>query len=161
MLKKDHNKLHVRRRDFLKTTSLAGIAVSLPGESHFKQDPETINSWYEKLADALNKLPNSFPRTKSNLELTLLKKIFLPDEAFLAGQLTGIPEPVSIISQRTGLSEEETANRLKAMMNRDFVRGDSVAGLFRLSPFIVGIYESQLERMDHELAGSGVVPDSR
>ena len=152
MQKKDHGRIHVGRRDFLKTTTLAGLAVNIPGKSLFNQDPKTVNSWYERLGNALNKLPNSFPRTKSNIEITLLKKIFLPDEAFLAGQLTGKYEPVKVIAKRAGLTEEETANRLKAMMARDFVRGDAVKGVFRLSPFIVGIYESQLDRMDHELA---------
>jgi len=152
MQKKDHSKIHVGRRDFLKTASVAGMVVTLPGKNLFIQDPETINGWYERLANALNKLPNSFPRTKSNIEISLLKKIFLPEEAFLAGQLTGTPEPVSVIAGRTGLSEEETSSQLKAMMARDFVRGNVARGMFRLSPFIVGIYESQLERMDHELA---------
>jgi ferredoxin len=152
MLKKDHSKIHVGRRDFLKTASVAGVAVTIPGKNLFKQDQETINSWYERLANALSALPNSFPRTKSNIEITLLKKIFLPDEAFLAGHLTGTPESVSVIAQRTGLSEEDTASRLKAMMSRDFVRGNATAGMFRLSPFIVGIYESQMDKMDHELA---------
>jgi len=152
MLKKDHSKIHVGRRDFLKTASIAGMAVTIPGKNLFKQDQETINSWYERLANALNALPNSFPRTKSNIEITLLKKIFLPEEAFLAGQLTGTPEQVSVIAQRTGLSEEDTASRLKAMMSRDFVRGNAAAGMFRLSPFVVGIYESQMDKMDHELA---------
>ncbi len=64
MQKKDHSKIHVGRRDFLKTTSVAGIAVTIPGKSLFRQDPETINGWYERLANALNKLPNSFPRNK-------------------------------------------------------------------------------------------------
>lgn len=150
--KKDHEKSHFRRRNFLKTTAIAGMAVSLSVTALFKQDPETINGWYERLANALNKLSNSFPRTKSNIEISLLKKIFLPEEAFLAGQLTGKIEPVSVIAKRAGLSEEETDNRLKAMMANDFVRGDPSKGMYRLSPFIVGIYESQLERMDHELA---------
>lgn len=152
MFKKNHGKIHVRRRDFLKTTTLAGLALTLPGTRLFKQDPETINVWYERLAVALNKLPNSFPRTKSNIEITLLKKIFLPEEANLAGQLTGTREPVSVIAKRIGLSEAETASRLKAMMDRGFVWGDAEEGLFRLAPFVVGIYEGQLERMDHELA---------
>jgi ferredoxin len=37
-------------------------------------------------------------------------------------------------------------------MSRDFIRGMPDQGLYRLSPFVVGIYESQLDRMDHELA---------
>ena len=152
MFKKDQGKIRVRRRDFLKTTTLAGLTLSLPGASLFKQDPETINGWYERLATALNKLPNSFPRTKSNIEITLLKKIFLPEEANLAGQLSGTREPVGIIANRIGLTETETMNRLKAMLERGFVWGDPGEGSFRLAPFVVGIYESQLERMDHELA---------
>jgi Na+-translocating ferredoxin:NAD+ oxidoreductase subunit B len=152
MHKENHGKIHVKRREFLKTTTLAGLAVSLPGAGLFKQDPAIINGWYERLANALNKLPNSFPRTKSNIEITLLKKIFLPEEANLAGQLTGTIEPVANIAQRAGLSEEETANRLKGMMNRGFVMGNSSKRMYRLSPFVVGIYEDQLERMDHELA---------
>lgn len=66
--------------------------------------------------------------------------------------MTGTPEPLNNIVQRAGLSEEETASRLKVMMARDFVRRNPAAGMFRLSPFVVGIYESHLERMDHELA---------
>ncbi len=38
------------------------------------------------------------------------------------------------------------------MMERGFVRGNATEGMFRLSQFIIGIYEAQLERMDHELA---------
>jgi NAD-dependent dihydropyrimidine dehydrogenase PreA subunit len=152
MLKEDTREIYVRRRDFLKTTALVGLTAAIPVTALYAQDPIVINSWYERLANALNKLPNSFPRTKSNIEITLLKKIFLPEEAKLAGQLNGTEEPVSIIAQRAGLTEEVTTNRLKAMMDRSFVWGDAAAGLYRLAPFIIGIYESQLERMDHELA---------
>jgi hypothetical protein len=70
-----HGKFHFNRREFLKTTTLAGVAVTLPCKGVFKQDIATVNSWYERLANALNALPNSFPRTKSNIEITLLKKI--------------------------------------------------------------------------------------
>jgi Na+-translocating ferredoxin:NAD+ oxidoreductase subunit B len=152
MLKIHHRKFHVKRREFLKTAVLAGVSVNLPGIASFAQDTKIIDGWYERLADSLNKLPNSFPRTKSNIEISLLKKIFLPEEANLAGQLTGTMEPVDIIAQRTGLSPEETSLRLGALMERDFAWGDATKGVFRLAPFIVGIYESQLPRMDHELA---------
>jgi ferredoxin len=152
MQKKDPGKIQVKRRDFLKTTALAGMIAAIPATTLYSQEPEVINAWYDRLANALNKLPNSFPRTKSNVEITLLKRIFLPEEAKLAGQLNGTKEPVSLIAQRAGLSEEETTNRLKAMMNHGFVWGDENAGLFRLAPFIVGIYESQLDQMDHGLA---------
>ncbi len=152
MQKHEKRIIRFKRRDFLKTTAIAGVAATIPGKKNFNQDPETINGWYERLANALNKLPNSFPRTKSNIEITLLKKIFLPEEANLAGQLTGTEEPVSVIAQRAGIMEAETADRLRLMMERGFVSGNAPKGLFRLEPFVVGIYEAQLERMDHELA---------
>lgn len=109
---------------------------------------------YEKLADALDRLPNGFPRTPSNVEISLLKKIFSPDEASLAGQLTGTMETVDIISKRIGLSVKEVQSRLMQMVRRGLVWFSKKARkpYFRLAPFIVGIYESQLENMDHELA---------
>jgi Na+-translocating ferredoxin:NAD+ oxidoreductase subunit B len=152
MLKMHHRKFHVKRREFLKTAVLAGVSVGLPGVASIGQDPKMVDGWYERLAGALNSLPNSFPRTKSNIEIALLKKIFLPEEANLAGQLTGAMEPVEIIAQRTGLSSGEAAGRLKALLDRGFAWGDASGGVYRLAPFIVGIYESQLPRMDHELA---------
>jgi len=152
MLKTHHRKYHVKRREFLKTAALAGVTVAVPGVISFGQDPKIIDGWYERLSDALNRLPNSFPRTKSNIEITLLKKIFLPEEANLAGYLTGTPESADKIAERAGLSYEEADSRLKGLLERDFAWGDASSGVFRLAPFIVGIYESQLPRMDHELA---------
>ena len=152
MLKTHNLRFHLKRREFLKTTALAGMTVALPGITSFAEDPAITDGWYERLADSLNKLPNSFPRTKSNIEITLLKKIFLPEEANLAGQLTIASEPVEVIAKRAGLSSEDTSARLKKMLERGFVWGDADKGVYRLAPFIVGIYESQLPKMDHELA---------
>ncbi len=36
---------------------------------------------YERLAEALDKLPNGFPRAPSNVEIPIPKKIFSPDNA--------------------------------------------------------------------------------
>jgi len=152
MFKIDPGQLHVRRRNFLKNSILAGMTAAMPVSVVLAREDDTILSWYERLANALNLLPNSFPRTKSNIEITLLKKIFLPDEAKLAGLLTGTTEPVSVIAERAGMSADETADKLKAMMQRGFLWGDENTGMYRLAPFIVGIYEEQLNRMDHELA---------
>ena len=37
MLNKDHRKIISGRRDFLKTASIAGVAVAVPGKNLFKQ----------------------------------------------------------------------------------------------------------------------------
>jgi electron transport complex protein RnfB len=151
MLKHHHGKIHFKRRDFLKTTAIAGMAVSIPGISGFAKD-SAEDDWYETLACTLNNLPNSFPRTKSNIEILLLRKIFLPEEAKLAGQMTGQYETPDILASRFSLSKEETLNRLLLMAQKGFVWQDNSSGTYRLAPFIVGIYEAQLPRMDHEMA---------
>lgn len=113
-----------------------------------------INDAYEQLAEALDRLPNGFPRTPSKIEIEILKKIFSPDEASLASQLSREMEPVEAIAKRTGFSEGEVEKRLTDMAKRGLLWSDQAAAKprFRLAPFVVGIYEAQLERMDHELA---------
>jgi electron transport complex protein RnfB len=109
---------------------------------------------YDQLAEALNRLPNGFPRTPSNVEIRVLKKIFSPEEATIASQLASVLEPTEQIAKRIGLSVQEAEARLTKMAKRGLVWYEDGEGrrLFRLAPFVVGIYEAQLETMDHELA---------
>lgn len=109
---------------------------------------------YEQLADALDRLPNGFPRTPSNVEILLLKKMFSPEEASLACQLGGEMEGIDVIAKRVGLPVKESRTRLLKMVKRGLVWFDKEEGrpCFRLAPFIVGSYEDQLEDMDHEFA---------
>ncbi|TEU00311.1 MAG: 4Fe-4S dicluster domain-containing protein [Candidatus Stahlbacteria bacterium] len=109
---------------------------------------------YEQLADALDRLPNGFPRTPSNVEILLLKKMFSPEEASLACQLGGEMEGIDVIAERVGLPVKEARTRLLKMVKRGLVWFDKEEGrpCFRLAPFIVGSYEAQLEDMDHEFA---------
>jgi hypothetical protein len=109
---------------------------------------------YEQFADALGRLPSGFPRTASKVEIAILKKIFSPEEASLASQLSGHREPLDAIAESVGLTAEEAGTRLMTMAESGLVWFDQQARTprFRLAPFIVGIYEAQLDRMDHELA---------
>ena len=109
---------------------------------------------YERLADQLNALPNSFPRTQSGVEIRLLKKIARPEEAWMASQLGRKMESAEEISARVGLPMEEVTNKLRAILRRGLVRVADRGGVrhYRLAPFLVGIYEAQLHKMDHELA---------
>jgi electron transport complex protein RnfB len=109
---------------------------------------------FERLADALDRLPNGFPRTASGVELRILEKIFSPAEAELASQLAGSYEPVDELACRLGQPVEELRHNLFALVRRGMVWLEMQAGKpqVRLAPFIVGIYEAQLELMDHELA---------
>ena len=112
------------------------------------------NEVYEQLAAALDRLPNGFPRTESGVEVKILKKICSPEEAALACQLDGDLQPVDEIAARIGLPAEEATNQLFKLVRRGFAWFEKRDGKvrFRLAPFVVGIYEAQLELMDHELA---------
>ena len=94
---------------------------------------------FEQLAEALNRLPNGFPRTESGVEIRILKKIFPPEQAALACQLTGEFEPVDGIAQRTGQPAEEVSRRLFKMVRAGMVWLDRLDGqvCFRLAPFAI------------------------
>ncbi|MBM3151575.1 MAG: 4Fe-4S ferredoxin [Chloroflexi bacterium] len=109
---------------------------------------------YERLADALDRLPNGFTRTPSGIEVRILERIFPLEEAQVACQLTGRMEAVEEISSRSGLEAESLAKALFQMARRGLVWLDKQEGQvrFRLAPFIVGIYEASLHLMDRELS---------
>ncbi len=109
---------------------------------------------YEKLASELDRLPGAFPRTKSRIELQILRKIFSPEEALLASNMSGNSETADAIAARVSQPVEEVEPVLKSMSRRGIIwssRKDGVRN-FRLAPFIVGIWEEQWEDMDHDLA---------
>lgn len=109
---------------------------------------------YKQLAERLDALPNGFPPTADGSELRLLEKIFTPEEACLAAQLRLTKETPEQIATRTGRDLDETRRSLKVMARRGLVTaGRTEAGLgYGLLPFVVGIYEMQIGRMDAELA---------
>ena len=109
---------------------------------------------YELLAEALDKLPNGFPRTQSNVEIALLQKLFNPEEARIAASLGGKFETVVDIAARIGLAPKESQSKLLEMAKKGLVWFEKTDGKlrFRLAPFIIGIYESQRETMDPEFA---------
>jgi electron transport complex protein RnfB len=109
---------------------------------------------YERLASALDLLPGGFPRTRSGVELRILKRIFSLEEALVASHMTGTSETADVIASRANLPGEETELRLNEMVNRGLVWGSKRGGKrrFRLAPYVVGFYEEQWDVMDHELA---------
>lgn len=109
---------------------------------------------YKELARRLDAIPNGFPATKSGVELRLLAKIFSPEEAALACQLKLVPESVEEIAARLSLDPSSLGSTLKSMAKRGLIRAERGEGGIRygLMPFVVGIYELQIARMDAEMA---------
>ena len=112
-----------------------------------------VTDHYEELAEALNKLPNGFPRTESKVEIKILQKIFTSDEAALASKLGREYETLTQIMKRAQLPEEQVKAMLDSMADRGLLWSSvSSERTYRLAPWIVGIYESQVDSMDHEFA---------
>lgn len=115
---------------------------------------------YRQLAEKLDRLPNGFPPTPDGIELRLLAKLFTPQEAVLAAHLGLTPQTPEQVKARLGEKEgkdldvHEVGQMLKSMARKGLIAASKIeSGLaFRLMPFVVGIYESQVSTMDAELA---------
>ncbi len=57
---------------------------------------------YERLADALDALPSGFTRTPSKVEIKLMKLVFTPEEALVAGTMSRKLETAAEIAKRVG-----------------------------------------------------------
>jgi electron transport complex protein RnfB len=109
---------------------------------------------YRKLAHRLDTIPNGFPATDSGVELRLLAKIFTPEEAALAAVMRLTFETAADIASRVGVDGDMAYRTLKEMARRGLIRARKGEGqlVFALMPFVVGIYEEQLPRLDEEMA---------
>lgn len=109
---------------------------------------------YRRLAERLDALPNGFPATESGAELRLLAALYTPEEADLAAQLRLTLETPAQLADRVGGDRAKLRQMLKGMARRGLIRaGRAEGGLgFGLLPFVVGIWENQLPRLDEHLA---------
>ncbi len=111
---------------------------------------------YERLAANLDALPNGFPATPDGAEIRLLEKLFSPEEAYLACQLSRQPQTAAEIAVQLDpqIEEREAGKMLKSMARKGLINSERTAGGlgFVLMPFVVGIYEMQIGRIDAELA---------
>ena len=104
---------------------------------------------YEKLRERLDMFPQGFPKTKSGVELKILKELFSPEEAEIMLFLRPTPEPVSLVAQRMGRDESEMADVLFQMSKRGLILRGTVQGytFYFMAPWMVGIWEFQLNNL--------------
>ena len=109
---------------------------------------------YQNLAHKLNEMPNGFPATKSGVELKILQKIFEPHEAEMALKIRTVPETAASIADRLGKPLAEMEITLDNMASKGQIACFKMSGqkMYIFIPFVVGIYEFQLKRIDKELA---------
>jgi Pyruvate/2-oxoacid:ferredoxin oxidoreductase delta subunit len=109
---------------------------------------------YKRLAKKLDRLPHGFPATDSGVEIRILEKIFTPGDARIALKLGPIPAPAGRIAKRLSVPVDVARATLDRMAARGQILSLTHDGVqhYALAPFVIGIYEFQLERLDKELA---------
>ena len=105
-----------------------------------------MDAAYDRLAIALDKLANGFPRTPSSAELRLLAKVFSPTEAAVAAALTSSLEPAVTVAARARLPVAAVAGVLAALAGREVILCTLNEGepRFSLVPFLVGVFETHM-----------------
>jgi electron transport complex protein RnfB len=113
-----------------------------------------MNDVYRRLAARLDTLPHGFPATESGVELRILAKIFAPEDAAMALDLLPVPETAEAVARRLRRPVEAVRPGLDGMAARGQIASFRFRGaqVYQLVPFVIGIYEFQLHRMDAELA---------
>ena len=107
-----------------------------------------------KLREQLDQYSIGFPATESGVELRVLRKIFTEEEASMFLDMSLILESPETVASRTGRDLESLPDLLEAMARKGQLfrhrGGESVR--YAAVPFVIGVYEFQLNNMDRELA---------
>jgi NAD-dependent dihydropyrimidine dehydrogenase PreA subunit len=109
---------------------------------------------YEKLRERLDDMGPGFPVSPSGVELKILKKLFTEEEAEFFLHLAPLLEDPKDTATRLGRDPVQTAELMERMAQKGLLfrnrKGDSVR--YAAVPYVVGIFEFQLNRMDKEFA---------
>ncbi len=126
---------------------------------------------YEKVRERLDMFPQGFPKTASGVELEILRHLFTPDEAEIMLGLRPSPELPAVIAGRVSRDAEGLGKQLYDMSKKGLIgrfRTPDGHYLYGLAPWIVGIWEFQLNNLDQKLAElkeryaeEGMIPERR
>ncbi len=114
-----------------------------------------MDTVYSKLRERLDTYSFGFPATASGIEITILKKLFTENDADFFLKLSQKLESAEEISSRTGLPVEQTRSTLEDLSERGLIFRQDSAGKIRYGaiPFMHGIVEFQIKKLDREFSG--------
>ncbi|TFG04189.1 MAG: 4Fe-4S dicluster domain-containing protein [Promethearchaeota archaeon] len=112
---------------------------------------------YQSLQMHLDKMPVGFPKTKSGVEISLLKKLFSSEEAIIATKLNFFPLSLKKIYRKLKKNEitiDELKQKLDVMVQKGLIMTLESNGISSYSniPYLIGIWEMQLGRLTPEVA---------
>lgn len=112
---------------------------------------------FRKLQEHLNRHPIGFPKAESGVDIRLLKKMFDEEDAKIALALFPKPETPEEIAARLGYDPKTMAEKLDQMAKKGLAmrrrKNDKV--FYNLEPFVFGMMEFQLGRLDKEFIDLG------
>jgi len=112
-----------------------------------------MNDIYERLRNRLEMMATGYPATANGVEIKILQQLFTEPDAELFLKMVPRPETVQQVALRVGDDVKEMAMRLENMARRGLifrVKEDETIRYFPV-PFIVGIYEFQLNNLNMPL----------
>jgi len=109
---------------------------------------------YRQLQEKLDRVSVGFPRTDSGVEIKILRKLFSEDDARVFLKLSFMLESTKRIASRIGMSRAAAAEKLEDMAGRGLLFRMRRAGVSYYSaiPFVHGLFEFQVQRLDREMA---------
>jgi len=114
----------------------------------------TDDDLYRRLQQHLDRMPVGFPATTSGVELRILRRLFSPEDAELALDLSAIAEPLATIHRRARAryARADLGIALDGMASRGLIlKVGRRHPKYGKLPFVVGIYEAQLTRLTADL----------
>ncbi len=112
---------------------------------------------YRELQQRLDTYSLGFPATASGIEIRILQRLFSEEDAKMFLALSPMVEPPEPVAERMAISVEDAAARLEDMARRGLLFRLAKGGAPRYGaiPFIHGLYEFQVKRLDPEFAEMG------
>jgi len=109
---------------------------------------------YYELRERLDEYSIGFPSSPSGVEITILERLFTPEEAELFLQMNLVIETPVVIAERSGRDPEEVTVLLEQMAKKGTIfrlRRDD-RDRYAAVPFVLGIYEFQAGAITNPMA---------
>lgn len=112
------------------------------------------NQIFRELQQRLDQYSVGFPATDSGIEIQILEKLFSVSDAKVFLKMSPMLETPEAIAPRIGMEPESAAEILADMADRGLLFSLQKNGVVRYGaiPFVHGLFEFQVKRMDRDLA---------
>lgn len=109
---------------------------------------------YGELRQRLDDMASGYPATGSGVEIRILKQLFNEEEAEFFLQMSPVPETPDAVAERTGRDVEKLKILMESMARKGLLFRLRKNDLLRYAavPYVVGIFEFQLNAMDEKFA---------